>query len=113
MEGYIFGINVRNAMNRIKYSIRTVVLLVAIFLLVDLNRKTDDNAQSIVEFKIKTIEKIRKDSLGTRHKADLLIDETTRFMDHSAHVKKRANNLITLLVIFFIVETVFLVSKKR
>lgn len=100
-------------MNRIKYIVRTVFLLVAIFLLVDLNRKTDGKAQSIAEFKVRTFEKIRKDSLDTRHKADLLIDETTKFMDNSSHVKKRASHLMTLLGLFVIVEIVFLVSKRR
>lgn len=99
-------------MNRTKYIVRAVLLLTAIFLLVDLNRKTEGNAQSIAEFKIKTFDKIRKDSLDTRHKADLLIDETTKFMDNSAHVKKRIGNLMVLLGLFVIVEIVFLASKK-
>jgi hypothetical protein len=99
-------------MNRIKYIVRIVFLLVAIFLLVDMNRKKDDSAQSIAEFKIKTFEKIRKDSLDVKHKADLLIDETTKFMDNSAHVKKRVSHLMTLLGFFVIVEIVFLVSKR-
>lgn len=100
-------------MNRIKYIVRTVFLLIAIFLLVDMNRKTDNNAQSIAEFKIRTFEKIRKDSLDTRHKADLLIDETTKFMDNSSHVKKRVNHLMALLGLFVIAEIVFFVSKRQ
>lgn len=92
---------------------RIVFLLIAIFLLVDMNRKTDNNSQSIVEFKLKTFEKIRKDSLDTKHKADLLIDETTKFMDNSSHVKKRVSYLMALLGLFVIAEIAFFVSKRR
>lgn len=100
-------------MNRIKYIVRAVFLLVAIVLLADLNRKTDDSAQSVAEFKIKTFEKIRKDSLDNRHKAEMLMDETTKFMDNSSHVKKRISYLMTLLGLYVIVEIVFSLSKTR
>jgi hypothetical protein len=100
-------------MSKIKYIVRTAFLLLAIFLLIDMNRKTDNKAQSIAEFKLKTFEKLSKDSLDTKHKADLLIDETTKFMDNSSHVKKRVSHLMTLLGLFVVVEIGFLVSKRN
>ncbi len=100
-------------MKRARYIIRTVFFLLTVFLLVSLNRRTDNNTKSIVEFKLKMVEKIRKDSLDAKHKLDLLVDETTKFINDSSHVKEGIQNLVGLLTIWTIIELCFLVWGKR
>jgi hypothetical protein len=100
-------------MNHAKYIARVVFLILAIFLLVDLNRKTDGKTKSIAEFKIKMIEKAQKDSLDSRHKMEMLIDETTKFVDSSSHVKKRIGHLMLLLALFLMTEVAFKILSKR
>lgn len=100
-------------MNRARYIIRTVFFLLTVVLLVSLNRKTDDNAKSIVEFKLKMVEKIRKDSLDAKHKLDLLMDETTKFIDDSSHVKEGIQYLVGLLTMWAVIELGFVVRENR
>jgi hypothetical protein len=59
------------------------------------------------------VEKIRKDSLDAKHKLDLLVDETTKFINDSSHVKEGIQNLVGLLTIWTIIELCFLVWGKR
>lgn len=100
-------------MKKARNIFRIVFFLLAIVLLVYLNSKAEDNTETIVEFKIKMIEKIRTDSLNAKHKLDLLVNETTKFMDHSTNVKKGINYLIQLLVLFVVSELFFLILKKK
>ncbi len=100
-------------MNRTKYILRVLLLLLTVYLLVDLNRKTNDNMESIAEFKFKTIEKLRTDSLDAKHKLDLLVNETTKFVDHSAHVREGIRYLMGLLVLWAFVEMGFMILEKR
>jgi hypothetical protein len=100
-------------MNRAKYIFRAIFFLLAILLLVDLNRKTDDNIGTIAEFKIKTIEKIRTDSLDARHKADMVLKETTKFIDGSSHVRKGIHYLLGLFGLWVATEVGFLIISKR
>lgn len=100
-------------MNRTKYIFRVIFILLTVFLLVYLNRKTDNNTESIAEFKLKMIEKIRTDSLDSKHKLDLLLNETTKFVDDSSHVRKGMLYLMRLLGLWVVIEGVFLVLEKR
>jgi len=100
-------------MKRAKYIVRAVFLALTIFLLVDLNRKTDDNAQSVAQFKFKMFNKMRSDSLDSKRKMDLLLNETTKFVDQSTHVKSRIHDLILLFGFFVIVELTFFILKNR
>lgn len=92
---------------------RTVFLVSAIGLIVHLNRKTDDNTQSIVEFKLRMAEKIQKDSLDNKGKAEMLINETTRFVDDSAHVKSGMRYLLSLLILWGATELSFIIFSRR
>jgi hypothetical protein len=100
-------------MTRIKYAVRTVFFVLAVFLLAYLSRKTDDSAGTIAEFKFKMIEKIRTDSLDSKQKMDLLLEETTKFIDDSSYVRKGIRYLMGLLGLVVVVEMVFLVQAKR
>ncbi|GHN02591.1 hypothetical protein WSM22_40800 [Cytophagales bacterium WSM2-2] len=84
-----------------------------VLLLIDLNRKADDHTQTIAEFKLKMFEKIRKDSLDSKHKIDVLVNETTKFIDNSSHVKERVRYLMGLLGLVVVIEVVFLVLERR
>ena len=99
-------------MNRTKYIIRIIFVLLTVFLLIYLNKKTDNNTESIAEFKLKMIEKIRTDSLDSKSKVDLLINETTKFIDDSSHVTKGIHYLMRLLGLWIVVELVFLLVEK-
>jgi hypothetical protein len=100
-------------MKKLKYILRGILLISTILLLVYLNKKTDDHTQTIAQFKYKMIEKIRTDSLDSKQKANLLLNETTKFIDDSSHVKKGIRNLMSLLGIWFVIELVFLIQEKR
>jgi regulatory protein YycI of two-component signal transduction system YycFG len=100
-------------MNRTKYIIRIIFVLLTVFLLIYLNRKTDNNTESIAEFKLKMIEKIRTDSLDSKNKLDLLVNETTKFVDDSSHVREGIHYLMRMLGLWVVIELVFLLLEKR
>lgn len=93
--------------------LRGTFLVLAIFLLVDINRKTDEQTQSIAEFKIKMFDKVRADSLNPKDKLDLLINETSRYVDNSARVKNGISYLMRLLSLFLVTELLFIFLSKR
>ncbi|CAN5440829.1 hypothetical protein BH10BAC4_BH10BAC4_21050 [soil metagenome] len=100
-------------MNRTRNIFRAVFLLLTVLLLVNLNKKTSDNTATIAEFKFKMIEKIRTDSLDSKHKLQLLLNDTTAFIDSSSHVRKRIHYLIGLLILWGTIELTFLILEKR
>lgn len=100
-------------MNRAKYIFRIVVFLVAVVLLVYLNGKTDDNTETIVGFKLKMYEKMRTDSLDSKHKLELLVNETTKFVDDSSRVRRGIRYLTGLFALLVVVEAGFLILRKR
>ena len=100
-------------MIRTKYLFRACFFLLAVILLIRLNSTTADNAQTIAEFKFKTIEKFRADSLDTKHKLDMVLRETTRFVEGSSHVRDELHYLMGLLGLFGIFEVFFLIREKR
>lgn len=80
--------------------------------LILINTRTDQHTQSIAEFKINTINKIRKDSLDVRHKLDLVVDEPSKFMDQSADVQRGFQRLLMLLGMWALFEVVVFFTKK-
>jgi len=59
------------------------------------------------------IEKIRTDSLDSKDKVDLLVDETTKFIDGSSRVREGIHYLVGLLTLWGAVELGFLIREKR
>src|SRR6185369_5507598 len=100
-------------MKRAKYIFRVVFLLMTVSLLVYLNKKAGDDVGTIAEFKFKMIEKLRTDSLDAKHKLDLLLNDTTKFIDNSSHVRKGIHYLMGLLGLVVITEVGFLIIDKR
>jgi hypothetical protein len=100
-------------MKWLTYSLRAVFFIATVVMLVHLNEKADNNTESIVEFKLKMIEKVRTDSLNNKQKADLLVKETTKFIDNSSHVKKGFQNLIVLLIVWGLFEVVIFLSMTK
>lgn len=100
-------------MNKARWIFRLVFFLLTVALLVYINRKSSDNTMSIVEFKYKTFKKIETDSLDTKRKLDLLVNETTKFIDDSTRVKKGIHYLTLLLATLAVVELGFLFFTKR
>ncbi len=100
-------------MNRTKYIFRAMFFLLAVLLLVDINRKTGDTVGTIAEFKFKMMEKIRTDSLDNKHKVDLLLKETTKFIDNSSHVREGIHYLLGLLALWAAIELGFLILQRR
>lgn len=78
-----------------------------------LNKKTDDNTGTIVEFKFKMIEKIRTDSLDNKQKLNLLLNETTKYIEGSTHVREGIQHLMGLLGLWVVIELGFLILVKR
>jgi hypothetical protein len=87
---------------------RIIFLLLAIVLLVFLNGKTSDNTESIAEFKFKMYQKISKDSLDSEGKLNLLVNETSKYIDDSSRVQKGIHYLTGLFVLLIVSELFFL-----
>lgn len=100
-------------MNSVRNIFRLVFFLLAVTLLIYINRKTNENTQSIAEFKFKMFQKIQTDSLDSTHKLNLLVDETTKFVDNSSRLKEGIHYLTLLFGLLAIVEVGFLVVGKR
>mgnify|MGYP001176815324 CR=1 FL=1 len=100
-------------MTRLKYIFRIVAFLTAIALVVYLNAKSDGDTSTIAEFKFKMYQKMRSDSLDSKHKLEHVIDETTKFIDNSSHVQKGVHYLTGLFTLVVIVELGFLIVGKR
>lgn len=96
-----------------KYILRASFLIMIIYLIVQLNKKPDDRSQSIVEFKLKMLDKIQVDSLNSKQKIDLVIDDTRKFMDESSQIKKSANLLMAILAIWVVTELAFFALGRR
>ena len=100
-------------MIRTKGIFRIIFVLLTVVLLVYLNRKTDANTESIAEFKLKMIQRIQTDSLDSKKKLDLLLNETTKFVEDSSHVREGIHYLMRLLGLWIVIELVFLLLEKR
>ena len=100
-------------MTTIKYIFRLIFFLLTVLLLVHINKRSDDNAESIAEFKFKMFEQIRADSLDSKHKLDLLMKGTTKFIDESSQVKEGIHYLTGLFGLVIVIELVFLILEKR
>ena len=100
-------------MNKARWIFRFLFFLLTVTLLVYINRKSNDSTMSIVEFKYKTFKKIETDSLDTKRKLDLLVNETTKFIDDSTRVRKGIRYLTLLFGLLVVVELGFLIFTKR
>jgi hypothetical protein len=100
-------------MNRTRNIFRVVFIFLAVILLVYINRKSNDNAMSIVEFKYKTFKKIEADSLDAKQKVELLVNETTKFVGDSARVRNGVHYLTLLFGLQITAEFVFLILSKK
>jgi hypothetical protein len=99
-------------MNRVRNICRLIFFVVAIVLLVYINRKTKDDVVSVAEFKFKMYQKISKDSLDANAKLNLVLNETSKFIDDSSHVRRGVNYLTGLFVLLIIAEFTFLMVSK-
>jgi hypothetical protein len=100
-------------MHRARNIFRLIFLLLAIYLLVYINQKTADHSLSVAEFKVKMYQKINTDSLNTKDKVDLLVNETSKFVDESSRVRKGTQYLSALFGLLVVAELVFLIVIKR
>ena len=99
-------------MRRTRFIFRLVFFLLAIIVLVHLNTRTNEDTATIAEFKFKMFEKIKADSLDSKHKLDLLVNETTKFMDDSSRVREGIHYFRILFGLFVAAEVGFLILKK-
>jgi hypothetical protein len=91
---------------------RLVFLLVAVLLLVYVNKKTNDTTLSVAEFKVKMFQKMQADSLNSKQKLETLMDDTEKFIDNSSRVRKGIHYLTLLLALVVVVEVVFVMLGK-
>ncbi|AYB32368.1 hypothetical protein D4L85_18115 [Chryseolinea soli] len=103
-------------MNRIRNILRAFFLLLTISLLFYLNKRTDLNVGAIAKFKYETLNKIQSDSLDSKDKFDLLVQETEKFNEQISEDSSRALKVIYLLIgvviLFIVSELMFTVMKK-
>jgi hypothetical protein len=104
-------------MNKTKYIIRGTLLLLLVLLLINLYKKTENDLGRIAKFKLETLNKINTDSLGTEHKLDLLVNETTKFnkqlIEDSPQVESALRYLIGIVGLLIAVELGFFISERR
>jgi hypothetical protein len=100
-------------MNRTRNIFRFVFIFSAVILLVYINRKSNDNTMSIVEFKYKTFQKLAADSVDNKNKVEQLVNETTKFINDSSRVRTGIHYLTLLFVLQIIAEFVFLFISKK
>jgi hypothetical protein len=93
--------------SRISFLILTVILLVYI------NNKSNDHTLSIVEFKYNTYKKLNTDSLDNKQKLDIILKDTTEFIDDSSRVKAGVNYLTLLFILLIVSEFFFLITTKK
>lgn len=93
--------------------VRLGYIVLAIILIVYVSSKPDDNSMSVAEFKFKTFQKLRTDTLGTAHKINLLLHESTTFMDESTHVQKGFHYFLQLLGLIIAIEVGFVILRLR
>jgi hypothetical protein len=100
-------------MNTARWILRLVFFLLAVLLVVYINKKSDDHAVTVAEFKYNMFKKIESDSLDTKHKLDLLVDETSTFIDDSSRIQKGIHYLTLLFATVVIVEIGFLIFERK
>ncbi len=104
-------------MNRTKYILRGVLLLLVVLLLINLYRKTDSNLARIAKFKLDTFNNVKADSLDTEHKFDLLVDETTKFNkqlnEDSPQIREALRYLFGAVGLLIAAELGFFISKGK
>ena len=96
-----------------KLILRVIFIILIVLQLAKLNRKTDDNAKSIAEFKFDMLKKAQTDSLNSRAKVEMILNETTKFVDGSENVKNGFRDFVRLLIAWAIIETTFSIIEKR
>ena len=104
-------------MNRTKYILRGTLLLLIVFMVINLYRKTDDSLASIAKFKIETLNKIKSNSLDAEQKFDLLVNETTefnkQFIADSPRVKDGLRYLMGVVGLLIAFEIGFIITERR
>jgi hypothetical protein len=98
-------------MTKTRTIFRLVFIVLAIILLVNMTRKPNDNSESIPQFKFKMFQKIRTDSLDTRQKVNVLVNETTKFVEGSSKTRKGIHLLALLFAVLIVNEFAFLILK--
>jgi hypothetical protein len=99
--------------NRARNIVRLFFFGIGILLLNNLNRKTDENVESIAEFKLRMIQKVQNDSLETKRKLDLLMDDTSEFVDKSSGVRAGVRYLSLLLGLVVVTEFAFILFIRQ
>ncbi len=104
-------------MHRTKYILRASLLLLIVFLLINLYRKTDDNIAQIAKFKLETLNKIKTDSLDTERKLDVLIKETAKFneqfIEKSPEVKGALRYVMGTVGLLIALELGFFIAERK
>ena len=99
-------------MTRLKYVVRAILLFLIVLLLFQLNSKADENEKSIAEFKFEMFEKVR-DTLDSKHKLNMVLNETTKFVEGSSRVRNGIQRLMGLLALLVVSEVGFAIHEKR
>ena len=98
-------------MNKTRNIVRIVFIVLAVILLIKMNTKPNDSTETIAEFKFKMFQKIRTDSLDSKQKVDLLVNETTKFVEGSSTTRKGIHQLSLLFALLIVVEFAFVITK--
>lgn len=58
-------------------------------------------------------DQIRQDSLDSKERSELLVNETTKFVDDSSRVRKGIHYLTVLFALIVVVEFIFLIVGRQ
>src|SRR5258708_4450983 len=100
-------------MNRTRYISRSAFILAIVLQLVYINQRTSETTESIAEFKFKMFQNLKTDSLDSKHKLNLVVDETSKFINDSSRVKKGITFLTLIFGLWVVTEIIFVVQDKR
>jgi hypothetical protein len=104
-------------MNRTRYIVRGVLILLTALMLLYLNRKTDHNIGLVAKFRFETLDNVTADSFDAKYKLELLDNAITKFsgqvLEDTEHVRKGVQYLIGLVGLLVLAELGFAIATKR
>lgn len=92
--------------------IRFVLLLTVIYSLIRVNTKASSHSESVVEFKLRMLEKVRADSATTKEKLNHVYTETEKFVGQSSDLEHSIQGSLMVVALWILIELIFLAVRK-
>lgn len=80
--------------------------------LIRVNTKATSHSESVVEFKLRMLEKVSADSVTTKEKLSHVYKETEKFVGQSSDVEHSIQGLLMVVALWIVIELIFLAIRK-